>query len=582
LYVGVYNHNNTSNNYLKKYNKTIKTSNYQVQVIGSCNDYYYVKSNYGYGFIKKSDLIYFTISNTKNNIKIKSSKNITIKVYNGSSIKISNTNHKVKYTLIKKKTSKTSNNQKVTTLTYKITALKEGFNKTKIAYKSLTKYHYESNYQVVNNIEGFTNKDSTKYQVASNSKDTLNKINKYNKVIIVGKSNKYYYVKKDNKYFWILSSNISYLNLSNTNIKMYRFQNKSINAYLVNSNKDNNIKAKSSDTKIASLSLKSGSNKKVISIKAKTYTKQGKYLYITIYYNYYKSYNIKRVIKVKIDNSSLSVNKSKVYLLRYFLNNDQYQLKASVSHIRNAKIIWKSSNPKIASVSSNGLVKAKSIGSTTISANYQGLSKKVAVIVVNTTKANAEFVKKGGFNFDASQGIFYSPVNCWQRYTGYNDLYDKVFDLGDWITSKVSNKFNVTNKKFITTFKSSGKEWRIEGWKGNYMNMGVGGEVGEYYRNKNSIIKHYKAISNNDMSYMQFSLYNQNQLLFTRGPQVHWWINGFKPGIGSISKENLRMSNIKLTFKDKDVAKAFFESVRNEQGIKPYYINSYTIGFNWD
>ena len=53
--------------------------------------------------------------------------------------------------------------------------------------------------------------------------------------------------------------------------------------------------------------------------------------------------------------------------------------------------------------------------------------------------------------------------------------------------------FNVCNytrfEAFFTAPTKSGviKEWRIEGWKGNYLNMGIGGEIGLYYRSPNAV-----------------------------------------------------------------------------------------------
>ena len=91
-------------------------------------------------------------------------------------------------------------------------------------------------------------------------------------------------------------------------------------------------------------------------------------------------------------------------------------------------------------------------------------------------------------------------------------------------------------KLFFTAPTKSGviKEWRIEGWKENYLNMGIGGEIGLYYRSPNAVdttlsvdyssiyndnnvryfksllcdrLNHYSAVADTDMMLMQFDLY---------------------------------------------------------------------------
>jgi RHS repeat-associated protein len=154
------------------------------------------------------------------------------------------------------------------------------------------------------------------------------------------------------------------------------------------------------------------------------------------------------------------------------------------------------------------------------------------------------------FERDTKQGIWYSDIDAKQRIGGYNDSYDKVFDIGEWITG-IFPSFNVSYLKFISRFntnkageKGSELQWRIEGWKGNYANMGVGAEIGIYYNKVGGIansIGHYFSVTDDDMPQIAFSLFANSKELFHRGPQRHWWLNGFKPGIGTVDKTILKM-----------------------------------------
>ena len=76
-------------------------------------------------------------------------------------------------------------------------------------------------------------------------------------------------------------------------------------------------------------------------------------------------------------------------------------------------------------------------------------------------------------------GVWYAAVNAPQRGTGYNDFYDFTFQVCNY--TRFEAFFTASTKAGVP------KEWRIEGWKGNYLNMGIGGEIGLYYRSINTV-----------------------------------------------------------------------------------------------
>ena len=83
------------------------------------------------------------------------------------------------------------------------------------------------------------------------------------------------------------------------------------------------------------------------------------------------------------------------------------------------------------------------------------------------------------FKKDTKNGVWYAAVNAPQRGTGYNDFYDFTFQVCNY--TRFEAFFTASTKAGVP------KEWRIEGWKGNYLNMGIGGEIGLYYRSINTV-----------------------------------------------------------------------------------------------
>jgi hypothetical protein len=186
------------------------------------------------------------------------------------------------------------------------------------------------------------------------------------------------------------------------------------------------------------------------------------------------------------------------------------------------------------------------------------------------------------FDRDECQGIWISPIDAKQRPLGYNDLWDFGFEFGELITS-IFPAFNVTQDIFCSEFKIAKTYWRIEAWKGNYMNMGVGAEIGIYYNTSGG--KHYKAAESGDQATMYFTLKHGSELLFSRGPMRHWWLTGFRPGIGTISKSELAYEGY-ARFSDLAQAKAFGNqgNLKKRQGnlnIWQSNPNSKTVEINW-
>ena len=114
-------------------------------------------------------------------------------------------------------------------------------------------------------------------------------------------------------------------------------------------------------------------------------------------------------------------------------------------------------------------------------------------------------------------------------------------------------------------FNSDSKLWRIQVWKGNYLNMGVGAEIGIYYQ---AVAGQYSA-ADKDMRYMTFKLYQgtpANKRMLFRREGTHWWLTGFRPGIGTINSGDLSME-ITINLANNSMAKAFYNGLIGNSGM---------------
>jgi hypothetical protein len=129
-------------------------------------------------------------------------------------------------------------------------------------------------------------------------------------------------------------------------------------------------------------------------------------------------------------------------------------------------------------------------------------------------------------------------------------------------------------------FDYAGKSWMIEFWKGQYGLM-TGCEIGVYTRSPQNSApytafldatvgrrphdpntshgKFFDCASNADLLEMSFDLSRRGQKLFSRGPEKHWWLTGFKWGELS-SADDLSM-DLTITFPNNDMMEAFKQAL---------------------
>lgn len=165
------------------------------------------------------------------------------------------------------------------------------------------------------------------------------------------------------------------------------------------------------------------------------------------------------------------------------------------------------------------------------------------------------------FRYDDQKLALHSDTTQWQKKFGYNDFYDKVF--------KTFTKMDKGKYKFVY----NGTNYVLWAWKGDYLNLGPGAELGFYYQNK--LLEDAKEDLGaehwivGDTLPMTLSLYqraNENASFFSRyhwfPDEDQWWITGFVPDEYHYKKisENDLIHVSSVDFKDRE---GMFEALRS-------------------
>ena len=113
-------------------------------------------------------------------------------------------------------------------------------------------------------------------------------------------------------------------------------------------------------------------------------------------------------------------------------------------------------------------------------------------------------------------GIYHADFDCWQQYFGYNDLYDIAFDAA---TSMNSKKF---------PFSYAGEDYILWAWKGDYINLGAGAELGIYYGSEPhwSVDKSLALPMSLNLDYNGVSIISYSE--------TTWWVTGFNPNYQNV------------------------------------------------
>ena len=172
----------------------------------------------------------------------------------------------------------------------------------------------------------------------------------------------------------------------------------------------------------------------------------------------------------------------------------------------------------------------------------KGLNKTNKVLIclgVDTAACGAYFLDMNKDRY----GIYHAKFDCWQYKYGYNDFYDFMFDIG---TSMKSAKF---------PFEYSKKSYILWAWKGNYINLGAGAELGIYYGGEPHWLVDKKLAMN-----MSMELKYKGDRIISHSAKT-WWITGFNPKPKYL---DAKASDLKATFKVIFNNKGMYEAFRNK------------------
>lgn len=196
-----------------------------------------------------------------------------------------------------------------------------------------------------------------------------------------------------------------------------------------------------------------------------------------------------------------------------------------------------------------------------------------ALFVTDDAGTAGKILTFAGFEYDPVQGIYYSHLNPLQRNFGFNPLYDTAAPFTGMI---------YYTRRFF--FQYDDKDWMVQIWKGQY-GITVGAEIGIYNKpidrepyDGDSV--HYDCAGDDDLFEMTMFVYKGKDLYFTRGPEKHWWLTGFKLlEFTTVSELSLQII-IKLEDKDKAMANAMQKGLDNREDDGMTYVredNTFTL-----
>ena len=156
-----------------------------------------------------------------------------------------------------------------------------------------------------------------------------------------------------------------------------------------------------------------------------------------------------------------------------------------------------------------------------------------------------------GFDYDPVQDVYFTQLDSWQRNFGFNSVYDTAAPMVGMLYSTAKIYFTYDDK-----------DWMMEIWKGQY-GITAGAEIGFYNKPIDRVMKHFDCVTDEEMLEMSFDFYNMDELVFTRGPEKHWWLTGFKflhVGIPTFIKLDMT-----IKFPNRKMANAFEKGLKEEQ-----------------
>ena len=176
-----------------------------------------------------------------------------------------------------------------------------------------------------------------------------------------------------------------------------------------------------------------------------------------------------------------------------------------------------------------------------------------------------------GFNCTTKDLVIYATVHSWQRNFGFMLLYD--------VLANSTPIFNMATRRY--KFEYAGKEWMVQVWKGNYALVTNGAEVGFYNREPGSKGTFYNCASDDELREMTMEVYHGDKLLFSKGPEYHWWINGFQLNKVIYNPSDLTLK-CTIVMPDEEMLKALTDAIDNEYSHDAKYtVDGLKLSIEW-
>lgn len=208
------------------------------------------------------------------------------------------------------------------------------------------------------------------------------------------------------------------------------------------------------------------------------------------------------------------------------------------------------------------------------------------------TSELARLVYAAGFRYDPLQDIIYSRMDAWQHDFGYCYAFDKY---------ALATSFVIDCEPIF--FHHAGKRWMIELWKGQY-GLETGCEIGLYNRRDDdngpdmqaldatigrredgrggTDAEHslfYKCAGPAEHLQMSLRLRRGDEVVLERGPEMHWWLTGFR--WGELSRPESLAMDVRIAFAD-DALRDAFVAALHRTGYADVRVTGAAVDFVFD
>ena len=151
-------------------------------------------------------------------------------------------------------------------------------------------------------------------------------------------------------------------------------------------------------------------------------------------------------------------------------------------------------------------------------------------------------------------GVYHADFDCWQQKFGYNSFYDFIFNLATSMEANNEAMFTYNNQNYI-----------LWAWKGDYINLGAGAELGFYYGGSNRDTSHWLIDKSLAMPMTLTLTHIINGTIVDNwdnwGGEDAWWITAFNPKYKNLMAEDLTASYT-VKFKNADMFNEFAKTPR--------------------